>query len=255
MKKRIPKQAVSFEESFLNIDIAKACAIYNLDQNDVELTKDNIESETEKYIKTFSYNSENPNYFKSTLSVISLKCNQTKNEIGFAVIDSYEEFENLTFIYINKEFRRLGNAEKIFDHFIKQSEKLKIIQATEIDIKNTGSLLNRYGFNYRTSLFFNFNCMVREEDLTSLFVIQSSKQANLIIEKKKRFESSKLEMMTIFNDVKYGKEKNPIVKLSKILERFPHEEIDFLKVLQSEYKETEYFYLVIDTIIELYQEN
>lgn len=255
MKKRISQQSVSFEESFLNIDIAKACAIYNLDNNDVELTKENVEEKTDRYLKTIAYNSEHPNYFKSTLRVIALKCKIDNVEIGYAVIDDYEQFENISFIFIHKKFRLLGYAEKLFNHCINQNEKYKVVQADENDIKNTGTLLKRFGFNHRTSSLFDFELVLKEEELSALEIIHNTKQFKLMQDKADRFKSSKLEMMTIFADVKYGKEKNPTVKLSKILERFPNEEIDFLKVLQSEYKETEYFYLVINNIIELYQQN
>ncbi|MVC39990.1 hypothetical protein D6V26_20585, partial [Vibrio cholerae] len=105
MKQHVMVKPDLFEVSKTNRDAAKVQALYFLDKHGLEPTKKNLKNYTDNLFKQRVEKLKNPNLGSEETIVITLKCSISKHVIGYCLIETFKEWESLSILYINKEFR------------------------------------------------------------------------------------------------------------------------------------------------------
>lgn len=231
MKQHIMVKPDQFEVSDSIKDAAKIQALYFLEKNNLEPTKKNINKYTKNILKHKYEQLTNPVLTKVSSTVITLKCSITEIEIGYCLITSYKDWESLSILYINKQFRGFGYSQILVDYYQNYSNKIKVIELDKDVFDQYKGIYKSFGYDYTVGGIFPTSiALIKRCEFNKLNEAIDQMQNESRLKQNERFEKYHAQIIELF---KHSKHKQEIFEkkgeLVKILLNVKYEEHNFFK--------------------------
>lgn len=231
MKQHIMVKPDQIEVSNSIKDAAKIQGLYFLEKHHLEPTKKNINKYTNHFLKQKKDQLKNPLLAKLTSTVITLKCSITQIEIGYCLISSFNEWESLSILYINKEFRGFGYTKKLVEYYENYSNRIKVIELDKDDFDQYKGIYKSFNYDYTVGGFFPTSiALIKRCEFNNLNEAIDRMKDEGKAKQNVRFEKYHEQIIKLF---KYSKHRHEIfekrTELVKILLNVKYEENDFFK--------------------------
>ncbi|MBY8087794.1 GNAT family N-acetyltransferase [Vibrio fluvialis] len=198
MKQQVMIKPDLFEVSTTEYDSAKIAALYSLEQRGLTANKKNLKKRITSLLR-YRYENKKHATLKENESIsITLKCSITNKEIGYCAIDSYDNFDALTHLYVNKEYRGLNYSKILIQYFEQQSSKVKLIELEKETCEEKINIYKCAGYNYLLdSVYENGIALVKEceiDEITKAFEMENFKK---VLNRTIRFTETREKMNNI----------------------------------------------------------
>ncbi len=231
MKQHIMVKPDQFEVSNTIKDSAKIQALYFLEKHNLEPTKKIINKYTNNFLKQKYEQLKNPVLIKVSSTVITLKCSITEIEIGHCLITSYKDWESLSILYINKQFRGFGYSQILVEYYQNFSNRIKVIELDKDDFDQYKGIYKSFGYDYTVGGIFPTSiALIKRCEFNYLNEAIDQMQNESRAKQNDRFEKYHAQIIELF---KHSKHRHEIFEkkeeLVKILLNVKYEERNFFK--------------------------
>lgn len=190
-----------FEVSECNKESSKINTLYFLEDQGLPLTKKNIKKHSEKMFQKRVEDIKNPLCPVISITNVTLKCSITKKELGYYIKQSYQYWDVLSLVFVNKEYRNQGLSTKLINHFEDNSKEITLVELNKNDFSKTKDIYSKWGYDQTVHNFFpNSVALIKKESGEMLIDAHKKSNDSVIAQQKVRFVKTHNKVMKLLRN-------------------------------------------------------